>query len=1055
MLIVEIRGEQVWRRIDHSTVNDPLPTQVGEQSAHEAPPANCVELLTDWSTRYNRAVESGNQSDIHLLGSDIYKWLDQGGALVPWASGPEREFEIRTESAHSNALTDALLATPWEIICWEGEFLAKQTPLFSVARQCGVPMIPTAPRHSDLSLMFMAAAPEGQNELDYEAEEVAIIDVTASKLGGAPLAHVQVEESGALELLAERLRLDGPFEVLHLSCHGDIVQSEDAQNSAPLPILLFETSTGSTHPVRPDELLGALERHMPQLVFVSACRTAQRGTGRVAPGIFSEGRGVILTPNANNLTEQEMRREGNSAKISSPPDLADPFVRQLSVQAPNVLGWDGSVYDLDAALFAQELYSKLSRGETVPRAAALARRALFDVQNVNPQTGRHWHLSRVYLGPGGGGVLCDPTLQHARPAKPDPEVPFLDKRNRRVPVATRAEFVGRRRQIQTVIRSYRKGRKGVLIHGMGNLGKSSLAARVAARMPQHRIAVVFGECHALAVINALTRSLEEITDGMPLADAQSLQAEIETLTTQVTENDAALESALRRLLRGIFNTYPVLLILDDLEQSLLAPSADNMQVQPKPEYNATLKAVFSAFAAVTTTSRCLLTSRYDFALNDGAGGDLTAEVERVPLAPMRKLERQKQWQARARSEEQGTTVASVSRDLIETVLLAAAGNPGLQEVLTQPLLRGETDTAQTAIAAINEFRATGIPLPASIDIGDFFRRMAFETYSSALSATQKAGLTATTFFAEEIPIPCTALDAILQAYGIDEPQRTLDRLLALGLLDDWGNLQAGRGTPVLSHYSTNPLARPLADKLSESDRQTLASAAVSSLATAWQDEDGDFPYDKRSIEITRLALQANRCEPTILDAAAKAAVIYHYDLSDNAQLAVTVARTVLTALEATKHPPSPVFLRKTIAAAERIGDVELQDALLEQVLGRDDIDNLQRALLLGQKGDRLVQMGELDAALKIRQEETLPVYEALGDKRSVAVTKGQIADILVSRGELDAALKIRQEDELPVYEALGDKRSVALTKGQIADILVSRGELDAALKIRQEDELPV
>jgi hypothetical protein len=48
---------------------------------------------------------------------------------------------------------------------------------------------------------------------------------------------------------------------------------------------------------------------------------------------------------------------------------------------------------------------------------------------------------------------------------------------------------------------------------------------------------------------------------------------------------------------------------------------------------------------------------------------------------------------------------------------------------------------------------------------------------------------------------------------------------------------------------------------------------------------------------------------------------------------------------------------------------------------------------------------------------------------------GKIADVLQARGQLDEALRIRQEEELPVYERLGDVRAKAVTMGQIADIL--------------------
>jgi hypothetical protein len=55
---------------------------------------------------------------------------------------------------------------------------------------------------------------------------------------------------------------------------------------------------------------------------------------------------------------------------------------------------------------------------------------------------------------------------------------------------------------------------------------------------------------------------------------------------------------------------------------------------------------------------------------------------------------------------------------------------------------------------------------------------------------------------------------------------------------------------------------------------------------------------------------------------------------------------------------------------------------------------------------------------------------------------GQIADVLQARGQLDEALRIRQEEELPVYERLGDVRAKAITMGRIADILQAQGQGD-------------
>jgi tetratricopeptide (TPR) repeat protein len=132
-------------------------------------------------------------------------------------------------------------------------------------------------------------------------------------------------------------------------------------------------------------------------------------------------------------------------------------------------------------------------------------------------------------------------------------------------------------------------------------------------------------------------------------------------------------------------------------------------------------------------------------------------------------------------------------------------------------------------------------------------------------------------------------------------------------------------------------------------------------------------------------------------------------------------------------------LRSRIAAQQHATD----PAILTSVAGWWD-----------EIADHLKLLGELDEALRIRQEEELPVYERLGDVRSRAITQGKIADVLQAQGQLDEALRIRQEEELPVYERLGDVRSHAVTRGQIADILQDRGQLDEALRIRQEEELP-
>ena len=63
----------------------------------------------------------------------------------------------------------------------------------------------------------------------------------------------------------------------------------------------------------------------------------------------------------------------------------------------------------------------------------------------------------------------------------------------------------------------------------------------------------------------------------------------------------------------------------------------------------------------------------------------------------------------------------------------ANGNPGLQDILTRPLMAGEFEAVADAIAAIEDFLARGeVPAEANAAF-EFFRRMTFERYRAALA----------------------------------------------------------------------------------------------------------------------------------------------------------------------------------------------------------------------------------------------------------------------------------------------------------------------------------
>ena len=1000
------------------------------------------------ATRYDEAVRRADHDALPAVGRELLSLLDASGWASAWAGAAgARCLEIRVADP-AQALAAALLDAPWELLATAHGFLADDdSQLFELTRRVGAPAQVAVPRHADLQLMFMAAAPLDVDELDFEAEEGAILQATQA----LPL-HLVVEESGSAQPLAERLALDGPFEAIHLSCHGSI----DAKRG---PFLAFEDVQGAMEPAFAGDLARLLgDAQGTSLVFLSACRTAEQA----------------------------------SSASSDPARTTEPFVRNL-VRAGihNVLGWDGSVYDTDAAAFAQSFYRELAMLARIPRAAAVARQQLRQRNLQEARQGQHWHLARLYLGAQGGGALAAKGLPKRKLASTSQTSQFLDAQRGEVPVASRLAFAGRRRPIQAVMRAFAVGSAGVLVHGMGNLGKSSLAHRVSSRMTGHHTVVVFKQYDALAI-------LDRLLDAVPAARRQ---AERTTWREAVAANPALFVDAMEALLEGPFDAQPILLVIDDLERVLEkpAPEAVTASTPVQAAWRGPLAAVLAAFAKVNTPSRLLITSRYTFSLNDAQGQDLAMALTSVPLRPMAPRERIKQLRAAASPE----ILASINLRLADRALACADGNPGLQATLMTPLLAGEPAAAGRAIEVIEEFQRSGVA-PESLDalvaqgvaqdqgnaLLAFFRRMAFDVYRAALTPSQARMLACACVFEPGLPITHAAMNVAGAAVGVEMPEVAMSRLLALGLLDDWG---VHDDEPAAS---VNPLARPLVDVLSVEETRRIAFEAVPVLARAWTDRHGSVAHDARAVELARLALLAPDVDLTTLERAAAAASLHLFRGRGEGQRALNeVLRPTLARLSGVGQLPSAAFARIAFDCSDRLGDIDIRRIALQSLaasVGADEpekgsnllrlaeasrtegrmdeseqylhqaVDHFEAARSLrdvaiarGQIADILQTRGQLDEALRIRQEEQLPVYERLGDARSKAITMGKIADMLQDRGQLDQALRIRQEEELPVYERLGDVRSKAVTMGQIADILQGRGQLDEALRIRHEEELPV
>jgi tetratricopeptide (TPR) repeat protein len=759
---------------------------------------------------------------------------------------------------------------------------------------------------------------------------------------------------------------------------------------------------------------------------------------------------------------------------------------------PAVLGWAAPVFDTEATLFAAYLYGRLTAGEDLSHAIAYARLDLDQSEQLGQpgprgHRSRNWHLARLYLNPNGGGALATADGPRKFVGRGRAVKAFLDTKSQQIPVASESQFVGRRREIQRILREFRASANerhaGVLIHGMGRQGKSSLAARVAHRLEHtHDLIVVFGRYDARAILSAFLDKL-----GTP-----AVAAIVNRHLPYLEDNPQGLLTALTELLEGPceqqrkdaagrIECRPVLLVVDDFEQALEEHASGRHSL--KKEFVEAMRAVIRAFNEASTDSRLLFTSRFEFTLPDGAT-ELSERLLSVPLHGMDPHEARKQ--AGARFQFESTETRRRNKNLLalqkaaDRITAAALGNPGLQDLLFSICLE-DPAACERCLSEMEQFQH-GNKLPSEDKIRQFFENLTIHSLLALLSTGQKELLRAATLFT--LPVPVSIFELLAKRVG-QPAKEGVARLIGLGLCETYQDLYR----PGDQALAINMLARTYAGTLTEAERKQLAGVVTGELFEYWGGASGNRERNYlQNYELTQLALLAQ--EPRT-SAATGTNALRGLKQGFAYREAASIGKRIVSLLDSRNVTASVDLLRTAAEACIQIGEVReggilLQRALAEiNRLGKDGIDaedhaatllayardlvnhgqpdeaipfleqakslfpsGREQAIVLGEIAGILANKDEVDAALQLQQER-LSIFEELGDKRSRAVTLGDIAQIRKDKGDVDAALQLHQE-ALAVYEGLGDKRSRAVALGDIAQIRKDKGEVDAALQSHRQ-----
>nr|MDZ8047224.1 tetratricopeptide repeat protein [Nostoc sp. DedQUE02] len=927
--------------------------------------------------------------DYTVTGRRLYNWLDGSDrTLQPLLDKHRREGIVL-----AIATTEKLAHLPWEVLHDGVSFLVERVPAIVPVRWVSDSTVKKLtidgePENRALQVLFMATSPlDVKPVLDFEGEEARILEATKRQ----PLA-LTVEESGCLSELG--YLVDGYdrdyFDVLHLTGHATL---QDGQ-----PRFITETATGEANYASAGDIAQELQFRLPKLIFLSGCRTGQAG---------------------------------NSGSV---PSMAEELLKS---GAKAVLGWGQKVLDPDATAAAAALYQELSAGKQITEAVACTYQAL--IKNK----ARDWHLLRLYAAGNLPSSLVTPLRTRRRKPAPPPSVStqFLDPAGK-VKVPTRESFVGRRRQLQSCLRvlSQPSDKVGVLIHGMGGLGKSSLAARLCDRLPNFERVVWVGRIDEASLVNRLTEKLDDDEQRKRLQDY-----------------DEELRFRLRRVFQQLHeDAKPFLLVLDDFEVNLeTSPptplrSKEGSQVPPfpgregglgglgrlQPEAAEVLKALVWAIKENFTSHRIIITCRYDFEFTQ------LQYFHKQPLDALQGADLQKKFNRLTAFN----TKSQVDEALKLQAQKLADGNPRLLEWLDKILQNTTVDVA----AILNRLAADPVELREQV---------LAEALLEQMDTTMREMLSWGLVF--ELPVPREALAAVSE--NIPNLEHYINRAVALGLLE-------------VSYDEALRVPRILPVQLA-GDGEVLYEQAAEVLYRLWWETN--IATEEQCLEIHRLALQGKvdkiavemakltglwinqsrfreavqLCKST-LEICEVYLVLHNLARSYQALGEVSKAqeyyqKALDSCLVEDKKEKAAIFNNLGILKADR-GKIEEAITFYQQSLAlNEQIGDVQgQATTLNNLGTLKADRGKIEEAIAL-YEQSLTFNEQIGDVKTKAATLNNLGYLKADRGKIEEAITIYQQS-LAIKEQIGDVQGQATTLNNLGMLKANRGEIDEAIALYQK-----
>ncbi|MEH2173299.1 tetratricopeptide repeat protein [Nostoc sp.] len=868
------------------------------------------------------------------IGQQLFFWLDGDGR---WLS--RGIANCRGEGLVIAIDTDQKLAhLPWEVLHDGEDFLVKRVnPVVLPLRWIEKETEPFSVEARQLRVLFMATDPEDlQPKLEFEQEEARILADTRDFA-----VDLRVEESGCVSELGKVWsRYFNDFDVFHLTGHASI------KDEAPYtPYFITETEIGERHETTAAELAEVFRFRFPKLVFLSGCRT------------------------------------GQAADKGAVPSMAEALIEQ---GARAVLSWGRPVEDRTATAAAAHLYGELAAGYQLAQALATTYQQLFQ-QNV-----RDWHLLRLYVQGECPGALVE-VLRDLPLSAPEPAYQqFLDPDTQQVRVAKPSEFVGRRRTLQRCLKAIRTS-LGVLIHGLGGVGKSTVTARLLERMVGYHRLVNFRQLDEDKLLKTLAEQCtsergHEILNGkLPL---------MQRLTKFFIEGLNTKEQ------RFAF-------VLDDFEANL---DLRNGVYVLQPQVVDVLLALLKAMQNSQLPHKVIITCRYNFTLSE-----LNHRLYREPLGALGGADLIKKYNRL----DSFNGSWQFQPDLPERAKKAADGNPRLLEWLDQIL--------QNSPKSPEAERGVEMILQKMADKEKEFREdiLAQELLKQQTPALR---LMLGKLLVYELPVPLAAIDPICEDISSWESHK--QRAEILGLLE----VTLTNNTERL--YRVPRILSPLLEFPENPKGEELYKQAAQILYRLWR-EEAEGGTEAQKLEIHRLALLGKDEE---IAGKIGNSLAEHLRNQSRFREAIHLCKSTL---EITKNHS----VLKEIAYCERqMGEIDRALNYYQQALNLCPAeDEAELASIYNHFGMLKANKGDVDEAIAL-YNQSLKITERIGNFQGKALTLHCLGNIYANKGEWDKAIALYNQS-LEITERIGNFQGKAVTLHCLGNIYANKGEWDKAIAL--------